>query len=651
MGAGLEALAAQRGARGRFAWLRAMSPYVEFLLALVAASVFYAQGSAAWPLALLGLSRLLSLARTGFRWRVSPFGIPLWLFLASAGLGVWTAYDRGAAWAVFYLLVGGVGLYYAIADQPDSQHLYGVLAFWGLFGLVFSLYFLGGSDWVIQESKVPLLAALGQSIQRWLPKLPGSPVNPNTAGGTLATMMPLYVPLIAMSYRRAAMSSRPWARFWPLLWSLVAGGAGLGWLLSTSRGAWAALVGMVVLWAIWHVMGRWSRRVARGEPGRAWRTRLWGMAALALGGAVFLAVFLALILSARLPGAGALTNRLSIYRDALLLARDYRWIGAGLGTFPMQFSIYTLLIHVGYITYGHNVFLSILIAQGLFGLLAYLGLLAAALIFSLRQLRRLDGLTTGQAWVIEAGLASQGVLLAHGLVDDVFYTGAGALLLFVPLAIILAASRGAGAPSEPARIAVRRWPVVVAGIALLALGIIGRQALLGAWYANLGALAQARVELNAYDQWHFGDLTMDQVRQREDLSLAIRWLTRALQADPTNPTARQRLAAIDLSRGQYEQALEHMRAAWDAGYRDSVTRLLYGDALVAAGQPERAAEVIRGLARAETRLLLQAWARYWAARDYRRAANAWATVVLLNPDNKDAADSRAEAEKLLGKAQ
>ena len=39
----------------------------------------------------------------------------LWLFLASAGVGVWAAYDRGPAWAVFWLLVGAVGLYYAIA--------------------------------------------------------------------------------------------------------------------------------------------------------------------------------------------------------------------------------------------------------------------------------------------------------------------------------------------------------------------------------------------------------------------------------------------------------------------------------------------------------------------------------------------------------
>ena len=668
MGTGVKALAVERGARGRFARLGAVVPYVEFLLALGAAGLFYSQGSfvwpsrgpigawppkgsmMVWPFVLLGLSRLLALARVGFRLRVSPFGIPLWLFLASCGLGVWAAYDRGAAWVAFCLILSGVGIYYAVADQPDLGHLYTILAFWGAFGLALSLYFLATNDWTAQEAKVPALVALGQSIQKWLPKPADFQVNPNAAGGILAVIMPLYVPLIILGRRRAATGAHPLARLWPWFWGLAAGVAGLGWFLSMSRGAWAALVGATALWVAWHILGRWSRRMAPGRPERAWRVRLLAVAILVLVGAGLALAVLFGVVSGRLPGREALAGRLELFRDGLLLARDYRFTGLGLWALPLSFSIYTLLIHVSYIDHIHNMLLDILIAQGALGLLPYLGLLASALVFSFRQLRRLEGSPTGQAWIIEAGLVSLGAMLAHGMLDDIFYGYQGVVLHFVPLALILAASRVGEVPVWTERPA-RRWPAVVAGIVLLALlvclGIANRQKLLGAWYANLGALAQARVELNAYDEWHFDNPTLDQVRQREDLSVAINWLNRALQADPANPTARQRLAAIALARGQYEQALEHMQAAWAAGHRDSVTRLLLGDALVAAGQPEQAAEIVRGLTWAVPRLLGQAWSRYWLGQDYRRAADAWATVLLLKPGDEGATYWREEAEKRL----
>lgn len=61
--------------------------------------------------------------------------------------------------------------------------------------------------------------------------------------------------------------------------------------------------------------------------------------------------------------------------------------------------------------------------------------------------------------------------------------------------------------------------------------------------------------------------------------------------------------------------------------------------------------MVRGLKWAEVRLLGQAWSRYWEDKDYRRAADAWAAVSLINPDNKTAADSRIEAEKRLGAPQ
>ena len=340
-------------------------------------------------------------------------------------------------------------------------------------------------------------------------------------------------------------------------------------------------------------------------------------------------------------------------RDSSLLARDYLFTGAGLGTFHEHFSVYALLILVRYATFSHNMYLDLLVEQGLLGLASYLGLVIAAVVYGLQHLRRAS---RGSAWIIEAGLASLAVILIHGHVDDVFYGSRALLLGFVPLGLILAAVRieapqrvRAKRPSARAA-GVRQWGTgAVVGVAILIalLGIVWRP-IMGMWHANLGALEQSRVELRAYDLAHPDNPTLDEVRQTADLSAAERQLARALEWDGDNVTARQRLGAIALSRGAYEQGLVHMEAAWDAGNRDDVTRLLLGDALVAAGQIEQAARTVRGLEWAESRLLTQAWYRYWVNGDYPRAADAWGTVVLLDPGNDHAVQMQAEALKKAG---
>jgi tetratricopeptide (TPR) repeat protein len=189
---------------------------------------------------------------------------------------------------------------------------------------------------------------------------------------------------------------------------------------------------------------------------------------------------------------------------------------------------------------------------------------------------------------------------------------------------------------------------VAVGAALLVFAVLLTllwRPLAAAWYANLGAVSQTLVELRSYDYHHFYDPTLDQVRQREDLSRAVGYFERALALDPGQVTARTRLAQIALARGEYETALEHTLAAWEAGYRDRVTRLVLGDALVAQGRVDEAAALVKGLERAGWRLEGQALSRYQRNGDWQRAAYAWRTVLALDPGNawvRQAAE-RAEA--------
>jgi len=292
-------------------------------------------------------------------------------------------------------------------------------------------------------------------------------------------------------------------------------------------------------------------------------------------------------------------------------------------------------------------FLDLLVEQGLPGLLSYAALIVVTLVLALQRLRRAP---SDVRWVIEAGLASLAVILIHAQVDDVFYGSRALLLGLAPLGLMWAAGRTV-APRSVESQAVHRggWPYLgwaaVALVIVLAFGGIVWRPAMAMWHANMGAVEQSRAELAAYDPNHPDNPTLDEVRKRVDLSAAEQEFTQALAWDAGNATARQRLAAIALSRGEYDAALTHTQAAWDAGHRDDVTRLLYGDALAAAGRVEQSARVVRGLEWAEGRLMTQAWYRYWVNGDYRRAADAWGAALMLNPANTEAARQQAEALK------
>ena len=607
--------------------LRALLPYVELGCALFAGVLWFLQGGAVsyrgdrpgpWPLLLLALMLGVYGLRTGFAVHPSRFNVLLALFVFSALVGTQTAYAPGPAWAKFWLVVGAWGLYYALVHQPDLAHLYGALTVGGLFGVALTVYFFLANDWNAHPLKVPALVALGESISALLPRLSVKITNPNIIGGMLAMTLPFYVPLVRLAREETSLRLPAWLRrAFPFLWAAAAGIVLFGLLMTTTRGAWSATLVGFALWGLWRGLGR---RVTD-------RARVQWIAGLFILVGVLVALVLYAVLAYDLPGAGAVTGRLALLKGALPLAWDYVLTGSGLGTFQMNFSIYTLLIHVGYIINSHNVFVDLLVEQGIVGLCLYLGLVICCVWQGVRALRRAD---RPQAWIVEAGLVSLATILIHGQVEDVLYGSQWLLLFFVPFALV---QWGAAAVRGPVHSAPRLPRRLAGGVlgGLLLLGAVFWRPLLAQGYASLGAMRQARIELARYEFGKTPGFIMDSIRQVENLEEAVTLFQRAIALDPGNITACRRLAGIHLSRGEYDTALRYSDAAWAAGHRDSVTRLLRGDALVAFGRIEEAAEVIGGLTWAQARLEGQAWDRYWANDDFVRSAYAWRTVALLQP--------------------
>lgn len=633
-------------------------PYLELALALAAAALWYRTGGAVWfqetgvglwPVVLVAALWPLHWVAHGRRRGRTPgqtgYALCLALFLLSAGASVWAAYDRQIALAKLGLLLGGIGLAAALAHQPTRRHLYVALSLLAALAACLAVFFILTNDWAAHAVKVAAVTRLGEALSAALPDVAGHRITPNVVGGMLAALLPLALALL--SVRPRTWLGHAFERWTPLLRTLcglAVALAALGLLFSVSRGAWLGLGAGALLWGLW----RWAGGAPSAEPER-WRRQLLagGLLSVALALTALLGGYA--ILTLGLPGAEALSGRLELWRNGLILAQDYAYTGVGLGLFSIPLSVYTLLIHVGYIVYSHNMWIDVLAEQGIMGLAALM-LLGAVAVARFARWRRVA--SSGLGRVMEACLVSLVAITVHGVFDNVLYGSRGVLILFVPHGIMVAATslaaREAAHSKEHARTGPRSWEWLssLAVIVVGALAItLGRP--MAAWHANLGAVAQTQAELQVYDPLHFDEPNLDQVRRQVDLTAAQAHLERAASW-PGHPTARRRLAAIALARGAYGQALALMQVSWDAGHRDTPTRLLYGDALVANGYVAEATETVAGLPWAAARLEGQAWSRYWVSEDWERAAYAYEAVARLQPGQGGAEQRAADARRRAG---
>jgi O-antigen ligase/cytochrome c-type biogenesis protein CcmH/NrfG len=582
---------------------------------------------------------VLRVAHDGGRLYHTRMEIPGLVFLASAALATWISYDQEMAFLQFERLVAGGVLFYAVAGrkisarESSSAHrkelelrLIGV----GILALAsgLAIYWPLHQDYSALDNKFFLVTNLLAWIQAHMPAIPGPTINHDVAAGTLILATPLGFGLVMDARRRGAAIEA-------LLEAVAIVILLIGLLLTISRGAWMGLAAAVGLAFLVVIQRRWLFAPAR-------RVAFWVV--VVLGG---LAIIEVLILSGRVdrlvgqipdPG-GALQSRTTVWSEGLDLIGDYVYTGSGLMSVPRVFAIYELLIWVPFQSNLHNLYLEVWLEQGILGEIALLSILGIVAGWAWKALSVVQKpYSSTQSILGWAGLVGVLAITVHGLVDVVFYGQRT-----VPLVgLILGFAYLAHSPSE-ATISERsghhhrntRIGIAVAVLCLVLLGLFYRP-LVSAFYANLGAIEQTRLELSIYNPDNFQNDTLDQVRQRLSLGSAQDALRKSLDWNPENRVALLRLGEIALSRRDASSAQATLQAAWDNGYRDSRTRLLYGDLLVMQGQVQRAASVQQGVAWAVERMAGQAWYRYWVNKDYRRARDAWQTVLLLDPSNKDA---------------
>lgn len=597
--------------------------FFDLICALTAAGLwFLAPAGMPWTLPLsLGLAPwIVRLLLSGRLSRRTPFDVPLLLFLLTAGVSVWAAYDRETAWQKFWLIVGGILLYYALANARSLWPRHGPAAadlrLWGLagFGVALALYFTATHDWQGAPSPVALIDQWGMWLQRFLPALPGHRLNANVTAGMLVLIVPFAAALILTA---GQLPRRPG------FWQVVAGAALLfillALVLTVSRGAWLALAGALALFCLWRIAG-WLGRITLPQKrrlSRRYRFRrqrlLFGLTlavplALAVLAVLFWSGDVALLARHWLPVLLADMNRLALWRGGLLLAADYLFTGGGLGGFVMLYSTYSLLIHVGHSFHAHNLYLDVVIAQGMPALLllGWMWLLVGVALH--RRLRPQPAGEEGPLYspALPAAALALSVLLLHGLVDDALYGSRGLLLLFVPLAFAVPRRTGREQETAGPRRQRQLIPAALAAVCLLALLWFWRGQITGAWYANLGAVAQSQAELRHY-RWPETDI-QDRARQEADLTTAVAHFERALEANPRQATAHRRLGLIALSRGAYATALAHLQTAYQVTPWDQATRQWLGEAYVVNGRVAEGAALWGTLLNQNNQLGIRA---YW----------------------------------------
>jgi O-antigen ligase len=552
---------------------------LDLILTCTAVVLWYARPELGpWPLALVAAGRVARvLTRRESAWRHTRFDLPLLLFLVSAAVGAWVAFDQAAASAKFWQIVGGLALYDSLVFAPEQAavlrwHFSPVRGMLLLLPALIAAYALLTTDWSLAMGKVPWLDSVMRWFASWQPQATVHEVHPNVSGSMIATLIPLQI---------ASASGLAFA--WPLV-----GLSFLGLLMTASRGAWIALAAAGGGWLVWRLWGRsWGRRT--------WLI-LAGLLALALAAGAALVLTWGPLL---LPG-----GRPDLWRNSIDLALDTPFTGIGLGKsiFQMPFSSYVLLVHVGHTSHSHTLPLDIWLEQGLLGLTASLWILVSAL----------RARSVSPKWRL-AGLASLAVILVHGLVDDPLYASRGVALLFIPLAVIAREDLQAGSPPIPARLtgaaapARRTGPAVLALAAMAVLVLALLPQVRAAFQANLGALSQTRAELSVY-RWPEWPI-QDALRRAPEVNLepAIARYRAALALDPTNAAANRRLGQIELSRGEDAAARRHLEAAYAAAPEQRATRQLLGEVYAIGGQAAEASALWGTLDLTTGQLPIRVW--------------------------------------------
>jgi hypothetical protein len=185
-------------------------------------------------------------------------------------------------------------------------------------------------------------------------------------------------------------------------------------------------------------------------------------------------------------------------------------------------------------------------------------------------------------------------------------------LLFVPLGLIMALDPMA--PDSGPVLRHGRALALASGLFLVLALIAARDHVAALGYADLGSVAQTKLELRNYA---FPERLADYVRHDADMSVPQSYFEQALSHDAANLTARQRLAELALGRAEHDAARLYLEPV--GAPAGPVTRQLLCEAYLGLGRSDDAFALCSTVPGAAVRLEGVAYVRYERNKDMQRA--------------------------------
>ena len=509
---------------------------VEFMLVLLSGAVWVIKPE--WGIWFILIVLLLLVSRVFFEGL--QFNALDWLvlvFVLTAWMGYWAAYDQATAWNKAWLIVIASLMYFSLKWQP-KQNLLHISVFLFCVGVGVSLYYFLTHDFIALPRKIAFVNEIGRWMMSIRPQTGWMPIHPNYVAGVIVITVPFILyPLL--EYRKKN-SRLPY--LFILAVSMGLGSAGFALVMTTSRGVFFAIASGVGGWLLWRL----------GNNLRIMHERFFPILLFAFLSIVVIFLYIGPARSGSLftgnyyYGNG---SRAELFSRSIYLLFAFPITGGGLASFPGLYSQYLLEIPFYNVPNSHNLFLDVGLEQGLFGGLSFLFIYLTSLWVTSRTITH-DNKEKVFKWIV---LFSITVAIVHGMVDNYLYNGVGTILsLLLP-----GFSMNLYRDDDQVRKSTPNFRTISAiAFIWILVAFANLNQIRAIWHANIGAVKLAKVELEG-----FPDAGWAGVEIVPSLNAADASLRSALQFDPTNRSANQRLGLIYMYRRDFSSAIHFFEIA------------------------------------------------------------------------------------------
>jgi hypothetical protein len=553
------------------------------------------------------LPKMLCLLAGKAPFRSTVFDLPMVVFLFTALIGTIFAYDSQGSWAKFWLVLGSVFLFYSLASQK-RENAWMLVKAAALLGVAATIFFLLVYDWQANPVRSELVNRIGEAWMKVRPTIQYTMTDEDFITDVLLVLFPFPLALF-FSTRLEPKKNRVWLVF-SIISVLI---FMIGLSMASIMMALTVLVvgGSIFIW-------RQIYRLAERYSDKRVLIFYWIITGLSILALLILLIGFPdqlLVLIKRISIFSRFEDRIAVNVNTIHLVKDFIFTGGGLGAFPGLYSRYILSIPYFFIPICSSLFLQIALEQGVVGSIAYASVLigGALLLFESVLRKRIKPDQFPHVYMLVMGYC---VLIVVGLIDAMLFTGIGIYLIFVIPGFCTFVI-----DEPPGKDSARHIPNLLLGAGLVIFLVSVGGKFFSIFYANLGAIEMARVELGGW-RW---EERMDS-NPLEDYQAATQFFQMAMKLDNGNSTANYRLGMMAAGKQDFSEGCRYLETAIESQpYHRGISKNL-GYCYLWLGKINEALPYLKMIPEARDELKVYVW--WWESQN-RKDLSGFADQMVL----------------------